>query len=85
MVLLRGSSRAYSAAELKFSPRARENVWVEVGWFWGRLGRERVFLWLKDEIKLPSDLQGAAWTPAPTAKIAKKSVIAFVKFLRNQR
>jgi hypothetical protein len=50
------------ATELHLTPRARENVWVEVGWFWGRLGRQRVFLWLKDDVPLPSDLQGAAWT-----------------------
>jgi len=50
------------ATELRLAPRARENVWVEVGWFWGRLGRQRVFLWLKDDVPLPSDLQGAAWT-----------------------
>ncbi|MBA3036683.1 MAG: hypothetical protein FP814_09340 [Desulfobacterium sp.] len=50
------------ATELRLTPRARENVWVEVGWFWGRLGRRRVFLWLKDDVPLPSDLQGAAWT-----------------------
>ena len=50
------------ATELRLTPRARENVWVEVGWFWGRLGRRRVFLWLKDDVPLPSDFQGAAWT-----------------------
>ncbi len=50
------------ATELRLVPRARENVWVEVGWFWGRLGRQRIFLWLEDEVPLPSDLQGAAWS-----------------------
>lgn len=50
------------ATELVLAPRARENVWVEVGWFWGRLGRRRIFLWLKDDVPLPSDLQGAAWS-----------------------
>jgi hypothetical protein len=50
------------ATELVLAPRARENVWVEVGWFWGRLGRRRIFLWLKDDVPLPTDLQGAAWS-----------------------
>jgi predicted nucleotide-binding protein len=31
---------------------------VELGWFWGRLGRERVLLLVKEELELPSDLQG---------------------------
>ena len=56
-----GYERELSAIELRLTPRARENVWVEVGWFWGRLDRRRIFLWLKDDIPLPSDLQGAAW------------------------
>ncbi len=50
------------ATELRLAPRARENVWVEVGWFWGRLGRRHIFLWLIDDVPLPSDLQGAAWS-----------------------
>ena len=57
----KGLARELSATELRLTPRARENVWVEVGWFWGRLDRRRIFLWLKDDIPLPSDLQGAAW------------------------
>jgi predicted nucleotide-binding protein len=38
--------------------RARQNVWLEVGWFWGRLGRERVMLLCKGDIEFPSDLRG---------------------------
>ena len=38
--------------------RARQNVWVEVGWFWGRLGRRRVLLLVKGDVELPSDLEG---------------------------
>ncbi len=38
--------------------RARQNVWVEVGWFWGRLGRHRVLLLTRGEIEIPSDLDG---------------------------
>jgi predicted nucleotide-binding protein len=38
--------------------RARQNVWVEVGWFWGRLGRNRVLLLVRGELEIPSDLDG---------------------------
>lgn len=79
----RTEGREYSAKELKLVPRARENVWVEVGWFWGRLGRQRVFLWLQDEIDLPSDLQGAAWTYADTLENSWDSIKAFMANLRN--
>ena len=38
--------------------RARQNVWVEVGWFWGRLGRERLIVLRRGEVEIPSDLGG---------------------------
>jgi predicted nucleotide-binding protein len=38
--------------------RARQNVWVEVGWFWGRLGRSRVLLLVRGDVEIPSDLYG---------------------------
>lgn len=79
----RAEGKELSARELKLRPRARENVWVEVGWFWGRLGRQRVFLWLKDQIELPSDLQGAAWTDADRLEKAWPSIEAFVAKLRE--
>lgn len=81
----RGNSpdaKDYSARELKLTPRARENVWVEVGWFWGRLGRHRVLLWLKEGIELPTDLRGAAWTRGDI-KEAGKSIEAFLSNLRH--
>lgn len=40
------------------SARSRQNVVLEVGWFWARLGRERCFLLRKGEVELPSDLAG---------------------------
>lgn len=36
--------------------RARENVWLEVGWFWGRRGRSKLLLLSRDEVNIPSDL-----------------------------
>jgi hypothetical protein len=38
--------------------RARQNVWVEIGWFWGRLGRNRVLLLVRGDVEIPSDLDG---------------------------
>ena len=38
------------------APRARENVWVEVGWFWGRRGRGKLLLLRKGSVTIPSDL-----------------------------
>jgi predicted nucleotide-binding protein len=47
--------RASADADLR--PRPRQNTLVEIGWFWGRLGRDRVLLLVKEELELPSDLQ----------------------------
>jgi predicted nucleotide-binding protein len=38
--------------------RARQNVVLEIGYFIGRLGREKVRLLRKGEVVIPSDLQG---------------------------
>jgi hypothetical protein len=38
------------------APRARENVWVEVGWFWGNRGRSKLLLLRKGTVTIPSDL-----------------------------
>lgn len=73
------------ATALKLEVRARENVWVEVGWFWGRLGRERIFLWLQDEVEIPSDLQGVARKEANSIEEAESSICAFLKGLRSPR
>ena len=51
-----GGLREDSDAGLR--DRARQNVWVEVGWFWGKLGRARTLLLGKRGVELPSDLSG---------------------------
>lgn len=66
IVLLSPDDMAYSSsssAENAF-PRARQNVVLELGYFVGRLGRNRVFA-LKRECKLelPSDFSGIVYTP----------------------
>lgn len=40
------------------SKRARQNVILEIGYFIGKLGKERVRILKKGDIEIPSDLQG---------------------------
>ena len=47
--------------ELK--PRARQNVVLELGYFMGKLGRERVCPLFKDEVEKPSDIDGLVYVP----------------------
>ena len=42
----------------KRSHRARQNVVLEIGWFWGRLGRARCLLLSQGKVEMPSDLAG---------------------------
>jgi hypothetical protein len=39
---------------LQLRPRARQNVWLEVGWFWGRLGRSKILVLCKGSVDMPS-------------------------------
>lgn len=64
--------------------RARQNVNLEYGWFWGRLGRERILLLLKGALELGSDLHGLEYevyedSPAES----KKAIEEFVVSLRD--
>jgi predicted nucleotide-binding protein len=47
--------------ELK--PRARQNVIFELGYFVGKLGRNRVCALHKEEVEIPSDFQGVLYVP----------------------
>ncbi len=49
-----------NAAELQ--PRTRQNVLLELGYFLGRLGRDRVCALKRGDIELPSDFGGVVWT-----------------------
>jgi len=44
-------------------PRARQNVVLELGYFVGRLGRERVCALRRGDVELPSDFGGVVYEP----------------------
>jgi predicted nucleotide-binding protein len=54
----RGAPVSETLSESQWRPRARQNVWLEVGWFWGKLGRRRFLLLCQKDIEIPSDLAG---------------------------
>jgi Zn-dependent protease with chaperone function len=49
---------AVARREGQLQPRARQNVIMEIGWAWGKLGRERFLLLLRGDVEIPSDLSG---------------------------
>lgn len=44
-------------------PRARQNVVLELGYFIGRLGRDKVCALKRGELELPSDFEGVVYQP----------------------
>jgi predicted nucleotide-binding protein len=44
-------------------PRARQNVVFELGFFVGKLGRERVCALYKGNVEIPSDFEGVLYIP----------------------
>jgi predicted nucleotide-binding protein len=57
-----GNAGSSGVAEL--SPRARQNVVLELGYFVGKLGRERVVALRKGNTEIPSDLHGVVYENA---------------------
>ena len=49
------------------SPRARQNVILEIGYFIGSLGRSRVAVLVDQGLEHPSDILGLAYTSLDTA------------------
>jgi predicted nucleotide-binding protein len=49
-------------------PRARQNVVFELGYFVGRLGRERVCALKKGDVQIPSDFHGVVYVPMDDAE-----------------
>lgn len=59
--------------------RARQNVWLELGWIWGRLGRGKVMLLSKGKLEHPSDIQGLEYYNYTSNPIeASESIRSFI-------
>ena len=49
--------------EFEPRPRARQNVILELGYFLGRLGRNKVCCLYKSNVEIPSDINGVLYLP----------------------
>ena len=61
VVLLTPDDVGRGILEAADEPRARQNVLLELGYFLGRLGRQRVCALRRDEVAIPSDFAGIVW------------------------
>ncbi len=51
----------------EIKPRARQNVIFELGYFFGKLGRQHVLAIYKEEVDLPTDIDGVIYVPMDIA------------------
>jgi len=61
IVLLTPDDVGRSVASDDLEPRARQNVLLELGYFIGKLGREKVCALKKGALEIPSDFAGVVW------------------------
>jgi predicted nucleotide-binding protein len=61
VVLLTPDDVGRSIKEEELKPRARQNVLLELGYFIGHLGRDKVCALRRGEVELPSDYVGVVW------------------------
>ncbi len=62
-VVLLTSDDVGGTSNKSLQPRARQNVVLEMGFFYGRFGRERVAVLYEEDVELPSDTLGIAYIP----------------------
>jgi predicted nucleotide-binding protein/guanylate kinase len=66
--------------------RARQNIWIEIGWIWGRLGRNKLILLCKGNIEIPSDLHGMERYPYNDSPIeVTESIREFIHQLDQKK
>ena len=56
-----------ASEEGEASPRARQNVILELGLFLAKLGRQRVHALYREGVEIPTDYQGVLYTPLDDA------------------
>jgi predicted nucleotide-binding protein len=75
-----GGLKKENGTALELKPRARQNVWLEAGWFWAALGREKVLFLKRDPIEIPSDW-GIVYERLPSEN--GEAIIKFVEGIRK--
>ncbi|PVW02517.1 hypothetical protein DEA06_15335 [Microbacterium sp. Gd 4-13] len=60
-----GRAKELDAADAR--PRARQNVILEMGFFFGLIGRQRVAVLYESNVELPSDISGLVYTEVDAA------------------
>ncbi|MCH5242943.1 MAG: nucleotide-binding protein [Muribaculaceae bacterium] len=68
VVLLTADDKGNVKSSGEMNPRARQNVIFEMGYFIGKLGRNRVMALVEDGVETPGDISGVVYTPFDKAE-----------------
>lgn len=63
IILLSPCDHGAEIQSTDLKPRARQNVILEMGYFIGKIGRNKVCVLKKDDVEEPSDVFGVVYTP----------------------
>lgn len=74
IVLLTPDDVGRAASSETTEPRARQNVLLELGYFIGKLGRDKVCALKKGTLEIPSDFAGVVWETMDSAGAWKQSL-----------
>jgi predicted nucleotide-binding protein len=80
LIILSGDDVLWQLPRPKRTKRARQNVILELGFFWGRLGRKNLAFLSDPSIELPSDIVGVGYIPL--TKDLAKTKLDLLKELR---
>lgn len=74
VVLLTGDDEGRALSALEPRARGRQNVIFELGFFFGKLGRERVTVLVDRHVEKPSDVDGLVYIPIDEAGAWKQAL-----------
>lgn len=79
IILLTDDDEGKSKTEIDLKSRARQNVVLELGYFIGKLGRDRVLPLYSEGVELPSDIHGLLYVPIDKADTWKFALVRELK------
>lgn len=79
IILLTDDDEGKLKTDIQLNSRARQNVVLELGYFIGKLGRERVLPLYSQDIELPSDIHGLLYVPIDKADTWKFALVRELK------
>ncbi len=79
IILLTDDDEGKAKNQIELQKRARQNVILELGYFIGKLGRERVLPLYSEGVELPSDIHGVLYVPIDKMSNWKFSIVKELK------